>query len=76
MDDHVKIGGEYFDIIDTEYILKPMASGSTALTVRIHYRVSTQFNWYSKHPASWLIGNFEEVILDLYSKRAIAIASN
>lgn len=67
LDDHVKIGGQYFDVIDTEYVLKPIGSNSTALTARMHYRVSTQFNWYAKRLASGLIGNFEEAVLGLYA---------
>ena len=70
LDDHVKIGGEYFDIIDTEYVLTPAGPGTTRLTTRMHYRVSTQFNWYAKRLASGLIGNFEEVILGMYAGRA------
>ncbi len=70
LDDHVTIGGDFFDLIDTEYVLTPMGPGSTALTVRMHYRVSTQFNWYAIPLAHMLIGNFEEVVLDLYRGRA------
>ena len=69
-DDHVRIGDEYVDLIDTEYVLKPIGPTSTALTVRMHYRVSTQFNWYAKHLAGGLIGNFAEVILAFYAGRA------
>lgn len=75
LDDHVKIGGEYFDVIDTEYMLVPIDAHSTTLRVRIHYRVSTQFNWYAKHLASGLIGNFEEVVLGLYAGRATRASS-
>lgn len=70
LDDHVRIGGQYFDVIDTEYVLTPGAAQSTTLTVRMRYRVSTQFNWYAKALARGLIGNFEEVILALYARRA------
>jgi hypothetical protein len=70
LDEHVKIGGQYFDVVDTEYVLKPVGRQATALTVRMHYRVSTQFNWYAKFLASGLIGNFEEVILGLYARRS------
>ncbi|NRR33531.1 SRPBCC domain-containing protein [Oxalobacteraceae bacterium] len=70
LDDHVKIGGQYFDVIDTEYVLTPAGTHSTALTVRMHYRVSTQFNWYAKILASGLIGNFEEAILRFYKGRS------
>lgn len=71
LDDHVRIGGEYFDILDTEYLLTPAGAGKTMLTVRMHYRVSTQFNWYAKLLAKGLIGNFEEVALALYARRSV-----
>jgi hypothetical protein len=75
LDDHVRIGGRYFDLIDTEYALAPRGSKSTALTIRMHYRVSTGFNWYARPVADLLIGNFEEVILNFYRARSIAAAS-
>lgn len=69
LDDHVMIGGHYFDLIDTEYTLTPQGS-MTELSVRMQYRVSTQFNWYAQPIAEWLIGNFSEVILEFYGRRA------
>ena len=47
LDDHVQIGGHYFDIIDTTYTLRPLDSTSTRLDIQMHYRVSTDFNWYA-----------------------------
>ena len=70
LDDHVQIGGEFFDIIDTRYSLVPTADGATRLNIQMHYRVSTDFNWYANGVAKLLIGNFEEVILDFYRLRA------
>jgi hypothetical protein len=72
LDDHVKIGGHYFDLVDTSYTLEPVDAGNTQLRIRMHYRVSTQFNWYADAIARFLIGNFEEVILDFYQRRAQA----
>jgi hypothetical protein len=69
LDDHVKIGGHYFDLIDTVYTLTPRGA-ATELRVSMQYRVSTQFNWYSKRVAAVLFDNFEEVILDYYARRA------
>src|SRR5262249_33694207 len=42
LDDHVVIGGHYFDIKDTSYTLTPKA-GQTELRVQMQYRVSTRF---------------------------------
>jgi hypothetical protein len=69
LDDHVKIGGHYFDLIDTVYTLTPRGN-ATELTVSMTYRVSTQFNWYSKRVAALLFDNFEEAVLDFYARRA------
>lgn len=69
LDDHVRIGGHYFDLIESSYTLMPKDQG-TELTLRMTYRVSTQFNWYADPIARYLIGNVEEVILDFYRKRS------
>lgn len=76
LDDHVKIGGHYFDLIDTAYRLTPTENGhATVLNIRMSYRVSTQFNWYAESIAQLLIGNFEEVILRFYRRRAMQALS-
>ena len=73
LDDHVKIGGHYFDLKTTEYRLEPAGNGTT-LTISMEYRVSTQFNWYAAPIAENLIANFEEVILDFYKHRSESAA--
>jgi hypothetical protein len=72
LDDHVKIGGQYFDMVDTEYLLTPKDKLNTQLTIRMRCRVSTHFNWYAKPVARLLIGNFEDVILNFYRARSVA----
>lgn len=70
LDDHVRIGGTYFDLVDTEYELIPRES-RTELVVRMRYRVSTHFNWYARPLAAALVGNFAETILEFYGRRAV-----
>jgi hypothetical protein len=72
LDEHVRIGGYYFDLIDTSYRLTPQDDGSSTLAIRMSYRVSTQFNWYANRVAEVLIGNFEETILEFYRNRSVA----
>ena len=55
------------------YSLTPVAGG-TRLAIRMNYRVSTHFNWYAAPVADWLVGDFAEVILDFYARRASATA--
>jgi hypothetical protein len=69
LDDHVRIGGHYFDLGETQYSLT--ADGSqTHLRIRMHYRVSTRFNWYAGPMADLLVGNFADVVLRFYARRA------
>lgn len=74
LDQHVTIGGRYFDLRDTEYTLVPRG-GATELRIRMGYRVTTPFNWYAAPMARWLIGDFEETILRFYERRALAAAA-
>jgi hypothetical protein len=70
LDDHVRIGGAHFDVLDTEYALRSLKDG-TELRVHMSYRVSTPFNWYARPIAELLIGNFEEAALRFYARRAV-----
>ena len=69
LDDHVRIGGAYFDVLDTDYSLDRVGD-ATRLTVRMTYRVSTSFNWYAKPLAAFLVGNFEDAALGFYARRS------
>jgi hypothetical protein len=69
LDDHVRIGGEYFGLGATRYTLRPSGNG-TVLRLRMQYRVSTSFNWYSAPVADLLVRNFADVILRFYGRRA------
>ena len=73
LDDHVVMGGHYFDLIDTTYTLEPQGTG-TLLRMQVRYRISTQFNLYADWVAQWLLGDFSEVILRFYQRRSEAPA--
>jgi hypothetical protein len=70
-DDHVRIGGRYFDLIDTSYALVPEAPG-TRLTLKFRYRLSTRFNWYAGPLLQIVMGNAADTYLNLYAARAAA----
>jgi hypothetical protein len=75
LDDHVMIGGKYFDVIDTAYSLEPGRNDTTTLRASVSYRVSTRFNWYAQPVAALLVSNFEETALRFYARRAEAQAA-
>ncbi len=74
LDDHVVIGGHYFDLLDTAYTLEPFGASSslpgTKLTMTVSYRISTQFNVYADWVAQLLLGNLSEEGLRMYKARS------
>lgn len=69
VDEHVLIGGKYFDLVDTSYQLTPEANG-TRLDIVIDYRVSTNFNWYSALWGGFLVEDSANAILNFYKNRS------
>jgi hypothetical protein len=47
LDEHVTVGGRFFDVLHGEYILEPLPNGGTRLHLVSQHRVSTDFNWYA-----------------------------
>lgn len=71
LDDHVRVGGAYFDLVDTSYRLEPEGDG-TRLTIDVGYRVSTRFNWYSARLGRFLVDDAAKTILEFYRRRTEA----
>lgn len=69
LDDHIVIGGRYFDLEDTSYTLTPEAGG-TRLSIAVKTRVTTTFNWYAGARAEFLIDDTAKAILLFYKNRA------
>ncbi|MET3915235.1 hypothetical protein ABID97_002017 [Variovorax sp. OAS795] len=74
LDDHVVIGGHYFDLRDSAYTLTPR-EGGTELRIDVSWRVSTRFNWYADRVAQFLLGDFSEHILRFYKARSESAAA-
>ncbi len=47
LDEHVTIGGRYFDVLDGEYRIEPAANGTVILHLTSRQRLSTDFNAYA-----------------------------
>lgn len=69
LDQHVVLGGHYFDMTGTAYVLEPQGM-DTRLTIQMQYRVRTRFNWYADLVARILFNDFEKVILEFYRRRS------
>ncbi len=70
MDDHVVIGGRYFDLGETRFLLTPLDGGRTRLSIEAHYRVSSSVNLYAVPVAALLGEDFVDALLTLYRQRA------
>jgi hypothetical protein len=71
LDEHVAIGGKYFDLVDTSYRLTPVGQG-TRLDIRVTYRISTNFNWYANAWGRVLVNDAARTILQFYKHRVEA----
>ena len=72
LDEHVVIGGKYFDLVDTSYRLTPAGRG-TRLDIHVTYRISTNFNWYADPWGRLLVDDAAGTILGFYKRRAEAL---
>jgi hypothetical protein len=70
LDEHVKIGGKYFDLSDTTFNLVPISGKSTTLEIVSHYRVTTDVDFYAVPIARFIANDFMSTILHLYKLRS------
>lgn len=69
LDDHIVIGGRYFNLDSTSYSLSPEGTG-TRLSIEVKTRVDTTFNWYADPWARYLVRDTAETILRFYKARS------
>ncbi len=69
LDEHVTIGGPYFDVLDGEYLLEPLAGGDTLLHLTSRERLSTDFNGYAGWWSDAVMQNLQTSILEVVRKR-------
>jgi len=69
LDEHIVIGGHYFNLESTSYTLQPEANG-TRLTIQINTSVSTNFNRYADFWARFLVNDAAKTFLQFYKTRA------
>jgi hypothetical protein len=69
LDEHVTIGGRYFDVLDGEYRIETVSSGETVLHLTSHERVSTDFNAYAGLWTDAVMDNLQSSILEVIRNR-------
>lgn len=74
LDEHVTIGGPYFDVLEGEYELEPLPDGAVLLHLRSRHRVSTHFNFYATLWTDFILSDVQSYILEIVRKRSEALA--
>jgi len=74
LDEHVTIGGRYFDVLDGEYWLEPVANGDVLLHLRSRQRLNTDFNAYAALWTDAVMRDLQESILEVVKHRCEAQA--
>jgi hypothetical protein len=69
LDEHVRIGGPFFDVLRGEYVIEPLPNGETRLHLSSQHRVSTDFNWYARFWTDGVMSDVQETILTVIQKR-------
>lgn len=69
LDDHVTLTGEHFELIDGSYQLTAK-DGGTYLTETTHWRISTQYNAYSRFLGDILISDTVSHLIRLMKMRS------
>lgn len=69
LDDHLVMGGRYFDLLKTDYQLEQIDAHTTKLILSIDYRLSTEYNWYSRLWANYVLNEFSDVVMQIHKQR-------
>jgi hypothetical protein len=74
LDDHVTVGGKFFDVLRGEYVLEPLTNGATRLHLISRQRVSTDFNWYAHLWTDAVMSDLQKRILFVVKNRSEGVA--
>lgn len=69
LDEHVTVGGPYFDVLEGTYEIEPIAPGTVILHLTSVHRLATRFNFYSGLWTDLVMRNVQEYILDIVKQR-------
>ena len=71
-DEHVTIGGPYFDVLNGTYEIEPLDDGFVLLRLYSQQRLSTNFNFYSQLWTGWLMKSIQDYIMVVIKERCEA----
>ena len=69
LDEHVTIGGKYFDVLSGTYSIEDAGNGDVILHLSSSQRLSTRFNFYSHFWTDYLMADLQNYILHIIKNR-------
>ena len=70
LDEHVMIGGKYFDVVEGGYKVDSLSQSKSLVTLTCKYRITTNLDSYSKLWADFILDDFNQMILEVVKKRS------
>lgn len=70
LDEHVVIGGDYFDVLDGTYELEKISENKYKLILYSKFKLNTTFNFYAGLWAKWIMKDIQNNILQVGKKRS------
>lgn len=74
LDEHVAVGGPYFDVLDGTYVVEALFDGTTRLRLTSHQRLSTRFNAYARLWTDLVMSDLQSAIMEVIRKRCEGLA--
>ena len=68
-DQHIIVGGRFYDVLDGTYEIEPRGDGTCVLHLSSTHRLSTRFNWYAGWWSEWVMDQVQGSILEVIRGR-------
>jgi len=69
LDDHVRVGGRFLDVLRGEYVIEPVSNGVVCLRLSSKHRLTTDFNWYARLWTDAIMNDIQTTILEVVRNR-------
>lgn len=73
-DEHIIVGGRFYDVLDGTYEIEPLGDGRCRLHLTSTHRLSTRFNAYAGWWSEWVMNQIQGSILEVIRARCEARA--
>ncbi|EOG6895175.1 hypothetical protein ACLH3T_000509 [Flavobacterium psychrophilum] len=76
LDEHILIGGEYFDMLNGTYKLKKISTNKYNLILYSNFSMKTTFNSYASIWGNWIMKDIQNNILNVIKRRSEKIIND